>query len=182
MFKKHLLLLLLFALIAPWAARAQSLTDYTFATDVTTFNSIVSTGTQMSFSDKDDGYAICNFPFAFSYGESSFAEGASIACSANGFIYLGASSTSGTTGTYSSTTLCAVNAILQQDGHLGRYTGDDPSGAWKKYDETAGTFTIEYHKLGTYNGGNSSPYNYGSYSYQVVFHTNGDIEFIYDDI
>ena len=41
------------------------------------------------------------------------------------------------------------------------------------YDETAGTLTIEYHRLGAY----SSPY--GSYTYQVVFHNNGDIEFIY---
>ena len=175
--RKPLLFLLLFALLAPWAVKAQqSLTDYTFSTDVTTFNSIVSTGTQLSFSNDDDGYATCTFPFAFPYGESSFALGASIACSANGFIYLGATSASGTTGSYTNTTYSAVNAFLQQDGHIGRYTGDDPSGAWYKYDETAGTFTIEYHRLGTY----SSPY--GSYTYQVVFHTNGNIEFIYGEI
>ena len=160
-------------LMAPWGVKAQSfsLTEYELTTDVTTFNSIVSTGTQLTFLDNDDGYATVTLPFDFIYGKSSFASGAKIACSANGFMYLGENSTSGITGSYSA--YRAVNAFLAEDGHIGHYTGDDPSGAWYLYDANAGTLTIEYHRLGSYN----SPY--GDYTYQVVFHNNGDIEFIY---
>ena len=165
--------MLLMALMAPWAANAQNLSEYTLTTDVTTFSSIVSTGTKLSFSSNDDGYATVTLPFALSYGESTIASGAKIACSANGFMYLDRSSTSGSTCQYSSSSYKAVNAIYQQDAHMGRYTD---AGAYWQYDETAGTLTIEYHKLGDYY----TPY--GSYSYQVVFHSNGNIEFIYDEV
>ena len=173
MFKKSLLLTLLLALLVPWAAKGQNLSDYTLTTDVTTFTSIVSTGTKLSFSSNDDGYAAVTLPFALPYGESTIASGGKIACSANGFMYLDQSSTSGSTCSYTSTSYRAVNAIYQQDAHMGRYTD---AGAYWQYDETAGTLTIEYHKLGDYY----TPY--GSYSYQVVFHSNGNIEFIYDEV
>ena len=170
---KHLQkLLLIVALLLPWATNAQSLSEYTLTVDTTTFNSIVSTGTAMSFSTQDDGYAAVTLPFAFPFGESSLASGSTIACSANGFLYLGSSSTSGVSASYSSTSYRIINAILQQDGHIGRYAGS--SGAFYQYDATEGTLTIEYHQLGTF----SSPY--GQYSYQVVLHTNGTIELIYD--
>ena len=171
--KKHFYFLLLAALLVPWAVNAQTLPEYNFAVDATEFNSIVSTGTAMSFSTLDDGYASTTLPFDFSFGESTFTAGSPIACSANGFIYLGASSTSGTTGSYAGTSYHAINALLQADGHLGRNTG---AGAYYLYDDENGTFTIEYHLLGAY----STPY--GAYSYQVVLHTNGDIEFIYDSV
>ena len=174
---KHLLLMLLLALMAPWVASAQtqSLTNYTLSTDVTTFNSIVSTGTQLSFTNNDDGYAAITFPFAFPYGESGFASGASIACSSNGFIHLGATSVTTSTPSYTSTDR-VITPLPQFDGHMGRYTD---AGAYWKYDETAGTLTIEYHKLGAYTAASNT---YGIYSYQVVFHNNGDIEFIYDEV
>ena len=172
---KHLQKLLLLAAIifAPWVARGQSLSDYSLTVDTVTFNSIVSTGTAMSFSSLDDGYSTVTLPFSFGFGESSFAAGTSIACSANGFLHLGVSSTSGTTASYSSATNRYITAILQQDAHLGRNTG---SGAYYKYDADSGTFTIEYHLLGRY----STPY--GAYSYQVVFHANNTIEIIYDSV
>jgi len=173
---KRLLLTLLLALLVPWAAQAQEvvqkLTNYELSTDVTTFNSIVSTGTQLSFSDDDDGSAAINFPFNFAYGESNFTTSQKIACSANGFIQLGSSATSGTTGSYSGTNR-VITPLPQFDGHMSNNSG---AGAYWKYDETAQTLTIEYHKLGAY----SSPY--GIYSYQIVLHKNGDIEFIYDEV
>ena len=172
--KKHLQrLLLLAALLMPWVGNAQSLADYTFSVDTTTFSSIVSSGTAMSFTSTDDGYASCTIPFGIPFGNSSIAAGSSIACSANGFIYLGASSTSGTTASYTNTTYRSINALLNVDGHMGRNTG---AGCYYRHDATAGTFTIEYHLLARY----SSPY--GAYSYQVVFHTNGTIDIIYDSV
>ena len=176
--QKHLqkLLLIVAMMVVPWVTQAQSapLSEYTVTTDVTTFNSIASTGTALSFSTQDDGYATTTLPFAFPYGTTVYNAGTSIVCSANGFIQLGASSpSSGTSATYSSSSYCYINAILQQDGHMGRNTG---AGAYTRYDATAGTFTIEYHLLGAF----SSPY--GAYSYQVVLHTNGTIEIIYDSV
>ena len=176
--QKHLqkLLLIVAMMVVPWVTQAQSapLSEYTVTTDVTTFNSIASTGTALSFSTQDDGYATTTLPFAFPYGTTVYNAGTSIVCSANGFIQLGASSpSSGTSATYSSSSYCYINAILQQDGHMGRNTG---AGAYTRYDATAGTFTIEYHLLGAY----LSPY--GAYSYQVVLHTNGTIEIIYDSV
>ncbi|MBO4599900.1 MAG: fibronectin type III domain-containing protein, partial [Bacteroidales bacterium] len=175
--KKHLqkLLFIMAMMVVPWVTQAQSspLSEYTVTTDVTTFNSIASTGTSLSFSSQDDGYATTTFPFAFTYGTTQFNAGTSIACSANGFLRLGATSTSSTTASYSSSSDCFITALLQQDAHMGRNTG---AGAYTRYDATAGTFTIEYHLLGTY----SSPY--GAYSYQIVFHTNGTIEIIYDSV
>ncbi len=171
--QKHLqrLLLIVVMMAVPWVSQGQSLSDYSFTVDTTTFQSIRTTGTALSFSTTDDGYATTTLPFALGFGESSFAAGTTIACSANGFIRLGASSTSGTTASYSSSSDYLITAILQQDAHIGRYS---ESGAYYLYNADSGTFTIEYHLLGTY----TTPY--GAYSYQVVFHTNNTIEIIYD--
>ncbi|MBQ6069228.1 MAG: fibronectin type III domain-containing protein, partial [Bacteroidales bacterium] len=173
--QKHLqkLVLIVAMVVVPWATRAQSLADYVLTVDTTTFNSIASTGTQMTFSSNDDGYASTTLPFAFSYGENTFPAGTSIACSANGFLSLNASSASGTTATYSSASLLYITPLLQQDAHMGRNTG---AGAYYLYNADSGTYTIEYHLLGTY----SSPY--GAYSYQIVFHTDNTIEIIYDSV
>ena len=172
-FYKFLLPLVAIAAMAtPRSVQAQMLDEYTLGVDTVTFSSIVSTGTQLTFSSTDDGYATATLPFAFPFGESVFPSGTSIALSANGFIYLGATSTSGTTGAYSGT-YHSINALLQADGHMARNTG---AGAYTYYDADSGTFTIEYHLLGAY----SSPY--GAYSYQVVLHNNGDIEMIYDSV
>ena len=160
------------ALALPWNVQAQELSDYSLQVDTTTFTSIVSTGTALSFTTQDDGYATTTLPFAFQFGETTFASGDPIACSANGFIYLGTSSTSGTTGSYTGTYPC-INAFLKCDAHMGRNTG---AGAYYYYDDTEGTFTIEYHLIGAY----STPY--GAYSFQVVLHSNGDIELIYDSV
>ena len=88
--KKQLQRLLLIAAImaAPWATRGQTLSSYTLTVDTTTFNSITSTGTALSFSTLDDGSATTTLPFAFGYGENVFPAGTSIALSANGFIRL----------------------------------------------------------------------------------------------
>ena len=173
--QKHLQKLLLIAalLCVPWVTQGQSLSDYTLSVDTTTFNSIVGTGTPLSFSTADDGYASTTLPFAFGFGENTFPSGSNIAFSANGFIRLNASSTSGTTASHTNASDYFITALLQQDAHIGRYSD---AGAYYLYDATEGTFTIEYHLLGTY----SEPY--GAYSYQVVLHTNGDIEIIYDSV
>ena len=170
----HLMLLLAAIFFAPWVARGQSsLSDYILTVDTVTFNSIVSTGTPLTFTSTDDGYATVTLPFSIGFGESAFSAGASIACSANGFLQLGSTSTSGTTASYSSATNSYITPMLQVDAHLARHTG---SGCYYLYDTTAGTFTIEYHLLGRY----SSPY--GAYSYQIVFHSNSTIEIIYDSV
>ena len=174
--KKHLQnLLLIAALLVPWSTKAQSpFADYNFTSGMTTFTTLVGNGgTSMSFSSTDDGYATCTLPFAFNFGESTINSGSTIACSANGFIYLGATSASGTTASYTNTSYRIINPMLNVDAHMGHNTG---AGAYYKHDASAGTFTIEYHLLGRY----SSPY--GAYSFQVVLHNNGTIDFIYDSV
>ena len=160
-------------MLVPVMVAGQRLSSYALTVDTTTFNSIVTTGTALSFNNVDDGYATVTLPFAIGFGESSFAAGTPIACSANGFLQLGSSSTSGTTAIHINETDCYINAILREDGHLNRHEG---AGAYCRYDATAGTFTIEYHLLGRYD----QPY--GVYSYQIVFHDNSTIELVYDTV
>ena len=168
------LLLLAAMMVVPWVTKAQSLSDYTLTVDTTTFTSIVSTGTSVSFSTLDDGYGTLSMPFAFPFGESVIGAGTTISLSANGFIDF-ASSTSGTTASYTSLTKQTINPILAQDGHMQRHTG---AGTYYQVDTTGGVscLTIEYHLLGSY----SSPY--GLYSYQVKLFQNGNIEFVYDSV
>ena len=167
------LVLALAMMAVAWAAQGQRLSTYSLTVDTTVFNTIVSTGTAMSFTNLDDGYAVVTIPFAIGFGETSFPAGTSIACSANGFLQLGASSTSGLTAIHINETNCYINAVLREDGHLNR---NDGAGAYYEYDATAGTFTIEYHLLGRYD----SPY--GAFSYQIVFHDNSTIELVYDTV
>jgi len=168
------LLLMAAMMVVPWVTNAQSLSDYTLTVDTTTFTSIVSTGTSVSLSTPDDGYGTVSLPFAFPFGESTLNASTTISLSANGFIDF-ASTTSGTIGSYTSTTKRTINAILASDGHMGRYTG---AGVYYQTDVVGGVscLTIEYHLLGRY----SSPY--GVYSYQVKLYQNGNIEMIYDSV
>ena len=156
-----------------WTSQGQRLSTYSMTVDTTVFNTIVSTGTAMSFTNLDDGYAVVTLPFAIAFGESSFAAGTPIACSANGFLQLGVSSTSGLAASHINETNCYISTILREDGHLGRNEG---AGAYYEYDAAVGTFTIEYHLLGRYD----SPY--GAISYQIVFHDNSTIELVYDTV
>ena len=171
--KKHVqCLLLLAALLMPWVGRAQMpFSDYDFTVSNVTYSSISSTGTSMSLSSQDDGHGTCTLPFAFNFGESTLASGSTIACSANGFIYLGASSTSGTLASYTDANKI-INSLVNQDAHMGRNTG---AGVYYKHDAAAGTFTIEYVKLGLYSATSST---YGSVTYQVVLHNTGAIDLI----
>ena len=115
-------LLVVAMMVVPWVTQGQSLSEYTLTVDTTTFQSIRTTGTPLSFTTTDDGYATVTLPFNFNYGNSTFLSGTSIGCSANGFLRLGATSTSGTTASYSSTSDRLITAFLQQDAHIGRYT------------------------------------------------------------
>lgn len=169
------LLLMAAVLLVPWVTHAQNLSDYTLTVDTSTFTSIVSTGSSISFSSPDDGYGTVNMPFAFPFGESLLASGNSICVSSNGYMLLTGTSNS-TSISYTNVTYRAVNPILGQDGHIGRHTG---SGAYYQLDTTDDGiqfFTIEYHLLGRY----SSPY--GVYSYQVKFYENGNMEIVFDSV
>ena len=169
------LFLLATMIVVPWVTGAQNLGDYTLTVDTTTFTSIVSTGTSVSFSSPDDGYGSVSLPFGFPFGESLLTAGSSICVGSNGYLFL--------TGTYSSTTATwtgtdyrVINPILGQDGHIGRYTG---SGGFYQLDTTDDglmCLTIEFHLLALY----SSPY--GVYSNQVKLYENGNIELIFDTV
>ena len=73
-------------MLVPVMVVGQRLSSYALTVDTTTFNSIVTTGTALSFNNVDDGYVTVTLPFAIGFGESSFAAGTPIACSANGFL------------------------------------------------------------------------------------------------
>lgn len=90
------LLLMVTILLVPWVGQSQELGDYQLTVDTTTFTSIVSTGSSVSFSSTDDGYGSVNLPFDFPFGESLVTSGSSLCVGSNGYLFL--------TGTYSSTT------------------------------------------------------------------------------
>lgn len=176
--KKTLLsLVLLVAIIAPWTSRSQSLAEYAVLVDTVEFQSIVATGTQLSFTTLDNGYATFQVPFAFHFGGSSFPANFSVAASANGFLYLNATSTSGSTASTTGNQR-VINPLLNTRGHLGRYEGVSAAYTQMCVEPGSGDtcFVIEYHGLGTYN----SPY--GFYSYQVWLYPNGGIDIIYDSV
>ena len=158
----------------PWVSKAQSLSDYRLTVDTTTFTSIVSTGTAISLSTTDDGNGTCTVPFAFPFGESNLPSNNQLSISANGFICL-TGSASGTYAQHSNTAQRIINALINQDAHMGRYSG---SGVYYQVDTVDGVqcITIEFHLLGRY----SSPY--GVYSHQVKLFANGNIQFIYDSV
>ncbi len=169
------LLLMVTILLVPWVGQSQELGDYQLTVDTTTFTSIVSTGSSVSFSSTDDGYGSVNLPFDFPFGESLVTSGSSLCVGSNGYLFL--------TGTYSSTTATwtgteyrVINPILGQDGHIGRYS---TSGAYYQLDTTddgVQCLTIEYHLLSLF----SSPY--GVYSNQVKLYENGNIEIVFDSV
>ena len=77
MFKKHLLLLLLLALVVPWAAMAQDLADYTFSTgtDNTQWITLSSSATELIASGQDDkASSLTNIGFtsAFPFGDGTY--------------------------------------------------------------------------------------------------------------
>src|SRR5574344_93682 len=174
--KKFLLnMLLLAALTVPWATHAQNVSEYSLTVDTTTYTSIATTGTALTFSSTDDGYATCTVPFAFPFGETTLPAGFSIAASANGFLYLGSTTASGTTANATGT-FNVINAILAQDAHIGRYPTSGASYKLVVDDNGDSSFVIEYRALGTY----STPY--GTYTYQVILHPSGNINIMFDTV
>ncbi|MBP5536127.1 MAG: fibronectin type III domain-containing protein [Bacteroidales bacterium] len=128
------------------------------------YSSIAGVGQTLSFSSTDDGYATCNLPFAMPFGTTTIAANSQIACSANGFLYLGEGSASGTTASTSGHKV--IHPILGNDGYMGRISGAQ---AYKYFNPADSSFTIEYKGLNTY----SSPY--GTFNYQVVMYPSGNI-------
>ncbi|MCQ2294299.1 MAG: fibronectin type III domain-containing protein, partial [Bacteroidales bacterium] len=174
---KHVQRLALLAamMLLPWMGQAQTLDEYLLSVDSTTFTSIESTGTAITFSNSDDGYGTCEMPFAFPFGESMLAANNSVCVSSNGYIMLTGTSTS-TTGSYTSSNYRVINPILAQDAHIGRYSN---AGAYYQLDTTdegVQCFTIEFHRLAAY----STPY--GEYTCQVKFYESGDMEIIFDTV
>lgn len=137
----------------------------------TSWTSIASQGTALSFDDNDDGTATCTLPFAMPFGTSTLPSGTQIACSSNGYLYLGETSATSTTASTSGHKV--INAVLANDGHMAR---NSSSNAYYYYDAVDSTFTIQYTDLSTY----SSPY--GLFRYQIVMRPSGNITIIIDSV
>ncbi|MBQ9473360.1 MAG: T9SS type A sorting domain-containing protein [Bacteroidales bacterium] len=162
-----------FVLAMPVQAQVR-LADYILVAENNhnTYNSIASRGTSMSFTSADDGYATCTLPFAMPFGTATLASGSRIACSANGFIFLGESTTSSTY-VSSPSGHKVIQPFLCQDGYMGR---SGTSRAYYYHNSVDSTFTIEYVNLNRY----SSPY--GSINYQVVLRPSGNISIIFGSV
>ena len=102
--KKSLLLILLMALLAPWAVKGQDLTDYTFSTgtDENQWITLTDGATTLLANAKDDEVSSkTNIGFTFPFGSGSYTQ---FWVNSNGvFSFSSSTSTSGSSGQFTST-------------------------------------------------------------------------------
>ena len=157
-----------FAVTAIWNYDTQT------GTTGTTYNWInCSTGTQLNFSNTDDGIASFNWPFSFSFYGDTYNSSNFLSVGTNGFIRLddaastNASTASGYNLTNTSTTLGQIIAVGVYDNKIG------DGGGWARYLVTGTSpdriLTIEFNNI-------EIDYNDGRYvDVQVSFYETTNV-------
>ena len=181
--KKHVqCLLLLAALLLPWAMQAQSYTlaDYGFTTGVDATKWVDMTGsTQILTPSGSDGLAsaVQNIGFSFPFGASSYTQ---YSVNTDGNLRLGSTATS--TGTYT-TPFSSANAGTNSpkinafgcDGYGN--SGTHYVKAMQHVTTDLDTMLVVEFCTGTFNS-NTRSY---LYKWQIHLHTNGNIDIVFPD-
>ena len=181
--KKHFqILLLLAALLLPWATQAQSYTlaNYGFVTGVDATKWVDMTGsTQILTPSNSDGLAstVQNIGFSFPFGSSSYTQ---YSVNTDGNLRLGAT----VTGTGNYTTPFSSSVANQNNPKINAFGCDGYGNSGTNYVKAKIHVTTDDDTLlavefctGTYN---STTRNY-LYKWQVHLYTNGNIDIVFPD-
>ena len=172
--KKQLsMLMLLAALLVPWASKAQSLADYTLQTGTETYTSIANADSLLGSVTGDAGTQVVNLPFFFPFGEDTYN---SVTVRADGYLYFGTASPghSSKTAWTSTTNYSLIAPLITYDGKI--TASGATSGAYKAYMADADNnmmVVIEFKSVMCYYT------DYGNYNYQVRLYPNGNISVVY---
>ena len=174
--KKLSILMLLAALIVPWASKAQNLSEYTVTTGTTTYASIANADSLLSSVTGDGGTQTVVLPFNFPFGEDVYLAGTSITVRADGYLYFGSTNPghSSKSAWTSTTDYSLIAPLITYDGKI--TASGATSGAYKALmtdDNGDPMLVIEFKGLQCYYS------DYGSYNFQVRLHPNGNISTVY---
>ncbi len=177
--KKHLsMLMLVVALLLPWASKAQDLTDYTFSTGTDSTKWVEMTGaTQILTPSNSDGMAssVLNIGFAFPFGEDGFTQ---YSVNTDGNLRLGPT----VTGTANYTTPFSTANANVNNPKINAFGCDGYGVANSHYvkalnvtDDNGDNMLVVEYCMGTYNSNTRN----NLYKWQVHLFANGDIEIVY---
>ena len=177
---KHLLLLMLLALFAPWAANAQPLSTYSVTVGTETYTSIADNGgTLLSSVTGDGGSQTVALPFDFPFGETTFTSGTTLTVRADGYLYFGSSNPGhqSKNAWTSTSSYRIISPFFNSDGRIDRSDGPDGAAYYAVVNDASNNpemLVIEFVHLECYY----SPY--GDYNFQVRLHKNGNISAVYE--
>ena len=174
------LLLLLAALAAPTALRAQALLDYSLTVSQTTWQSIASTGTQLTTVYGDAGIDSVAVPFPMWVGERFFPAGTKLRFRSDGYVFFGPASgaTHFSYNLYNSTSattssMTTLVPYLCTDGGMAQGS----SGVYWQVEETDdgdSVFIVEFQHVNRYNNASTT-----DFTYQIRLYASGDISYTY---
>ena len=172
--KKHLqCLLMLAALMLPWAGRAQSLGDYTFSTgtDATLWVDMTSSTSILTSSGDGTASSVQTIGFTFPFGEGDYSQ---FSVNSDGNLRLGSTVTG--TGNYStpfsSSTANTNNPKINAFGCDGYLVSGTHYVKKKLFGDSL--LVVEFC-MGTYT---SSTRNF-TYKWQIHLHSNGNVEIVF---
>ena len=175
MFKKSLLLMLLMALMAPWAAKGQTLSEYTLTVGSETYTSIATTDNKLTSVSGDGGTQKVALPFDFNFGENTYTAGTEFTVRSDGYLYFGSTGPghSSKSAWTSSSNYYVIAPFLNYDGNLP--SNGTTSGAFctKDDQDNPTMLIIEFKGLQCFY----TPT--GDYNFQVRLHSNGNISTVY---
>ncbi len=176
--KKRLLIAFALALMVPWAARAQSMQDYSLSASNVTYTSFANADSLLSYVNGDGGTDTVVLPFNFPFGDSLYTAGTNMMVRADGYVYFGSTNPghSSNTAWTSSTNYSLISPLVAYDGKI--TANGATSGAYKALQTDANgnpMLVIEFKGLMCYysTGGN------GDYNFQLRLHPDGTIDAIY---
>lgn len=177
---KHTILLILALL--PLATRAQMLHTYTASVEQSTWQSIATTGTQLTSVVGDYGNQTVTLPFDFPYGLSDYPAGSIITVRADGFVKLrnGNNNTHNALSFWDDASASIICPFLLFDGQMPSGT----SGCWWQVmtdDNGEQMLVIEYRQVQHYPAYpiSSAEASQDDFNYQLRLHENGDISCLY---
>ena len=177
--KKIYFFLLIFAALFPWAAKAQTLADYTFSTgtDASKWVTLTSSATQLltytsSFVDSKAS-AVTDIGFPFPFGENVYTQ---FSVNTDGNLRLGSSvtSTNAYSTPFSSSNSNSNNPKINAFGCDGALNVSDH---YVKSELIGNNLLVVEFSVGTYNTSTRSEL----YKWQIHLYSNGDIEIVFPD-
>ena len=176
--KKIYFFLLIFAALLPWAAKAQTLSDYTFSTgtDASKWVTLTPSATQLltytAYVDSKAS-AVTDIGFPFPFGENVYTQ---FSVNTDGNLKLGSS----VTGTSAYSTPFSASNSNSNNPKINAFGCDgalNVSDHYVKSELIGNNLLVVEFSVGTYNTDTRSEL----YKWQIHLYSNGDIEIVYPD-